>query len=346
MGAVKAIGTGLSVVGGLASLSNQNKQAKAQQKLISQQQRQQQLQADLQLFALKQQSMLNNLQDALQDAAAKQSFLATDALLHLQQLTNKAAASNAILAAQVESLKQELQASTQELSAEEQRQQAKAQAREELLSVTNQETERLGQIVNQILAAQATDDEQRNSLLTILDAAAAQGGINEALSLLLDANNFQAERNQFEFNREKNIAQSTIEEAKNKKQLSEQLANLASSMELLGTNLQRTQSAFTTKNQIRDAEVAQAVANLALEGQRLAHQQNYNSSLLADEISRKSRYLQQQVNEEALKLGQALSSDTLAAQKQMIQKPGFFDYAGLALGAYNIFDSLSKTKTK
>jgi hypothetical protein len=344
MGATKAIGTGLSVVGGLVSLNQKNKQAKAQQKLLSQQERQQKLQADLQLFALKQQSMLNNLQDALQDAAAKQAFLATDTQLQLQQLTNKAAASNAILAAQIEGVKQELQSTAQELSAEEQRQQAKAAARNELVAATNQETERQAQLINQILAAAKNNEEQRNSLLTILDAAAAQGGINEALSLLLDANEPTADKNKFAFNREQSRAQSSLEAAQNKTQLTEQLANLASSMGLIGTNLQRTQSTFTTNNQIRDAEVAKAVANLALEGQRLANQTNYHSSLLASDMQRKSRYLQQQVNEEALKLGQALSSSTLEAQKQMIQKPGFFDYAGLALGAYNLYDALSKNK--
>jgi hypothetical protein len=344
MGATAAIGAGLSVVGGLASLNQKQKQAKAQRKLLDQQKRQQQLQADLQLFALKQQQAISDLNDALAEAAARQNFLATDSQLKLQQLVNQNAADNAILAASVENLKDKLVVSKQRLSAEELKQKQQQQAEQELIAAIKESTDTNNALLKQLIDASASKDEQRNSLISLLDAAAAQGGINEALSLLLDTDKYDVLRNEFASKRAQEQQNLTLSDKENKAQLTKQLATLLADMGLLEANAQELDSNARLQNLQREAELSKRLSNIISEGKRLANQTNFDVSLLASDIQKKSRYLQQKVNEQALALGNTLSKETLEAQKQLISRPGFFDYANVALGAYNTYNLLSPNK--
>jgi len=344
MGATAAIGTGLSVVGGLASLSQKQKQAKAQRKLLDQQQRQQQLQADLQLFALRQQQAINDLNDALAEAAARQNFLAVDSQLKLQQLVNQNAADNAILAASVDSLKDKLQISKQRLSAEETKQKQEQQAINELINTIRGSAESQNELLKQLLASSSNKEEQRNSLISLLDAAAAQGSVNEALALLLDTDQYDAARNEFDFRRLQEQLTTTVSDAENKARLNKQLASLLAGMSFLEADAQELASNLNLQNQQREAELSKRLSSITTEGKRLSNQTNLDLSLLASGIQKKSRYLQQKVNEQALSTGQTLAKETLEAQKQLISRPGFFDYANLALGAYNTYNFFSPNK--
>jgi hypothetical protein len=338
MGAVGAVAAGVSAVGGLVSLSNQQKQARAQKKAIDAQKKQQQLQADLQLVAIRNQRLLDEMQDALEDAARQQAFLQTDAALRMQEQLNALAVENAKFVANLDLLKSRFNEQQTQLKAEEKATREKQKADEELISALGQTNAAYANQIQALLNSLQQNTNQRQALLALLDAGAAKGGINEALLTLLDT---ASPENEFEVARAGELVGTKAAKLKAMRDSNVAMADAEKTLVQNTASLDRVLADYKANQDLINATAAGDVAANAFSYQRLANQANYNIGVLANEVARQSRYLQSQLNEEVLKQGVALSADTLEAQKRAIRTPGFFDYLALGLNAYNTYQKLT-----
>jgi len=338
MGAVGAVAAGVSAVGGLVSLSNQQKQARAQRKAIDAQKKQQQLQADLQLVAIRNQRLLDEMQDALEDAARQQAFLQTDAALRMQEQLNALAVENAKFLANLDLLKSSVNEQQTQLKAEEKAIREKQRADEELISALSQTNAAYANQIKALLNSLQQDTNQRQTLLALLDAGAAKGGINEALLTLLDT---ASPDNEFEVLRAGELVGTKAGKLKAIRDSTSAMADAEKTLVQNTASLDRVLADYKANQDLINAMAAGDVAANAFKSQRLANQANYNIGVLANEVARQSRYLQNQLNEEVLKQGVALSADTLEAQKRAIRPPGFFDYLALGLNAYNTYQKFT-----
>ena len=184
MGATAAIGTGLSVVGGLAQASQRSKQQQAQKKAIASQAQMDQLNADLQLMALEQQYMADQRQSLLNQAVEQEAYLNQQMQLNVQDMTNQTALAQA-----------ELQNNTALSLADAQQRQAQNTALQQQISGTAQANqgaiaaqaasgERFGALNNQL--AQQTDQERQRTISNLMQIASTQGGENLALDMLAE----------------------------------------------------------------------------------------------------------------------------------------------------------------
>jgi hypothetical protein len=338
MGAVGAVAAGVSAVGGLVSLSNQQKQARAQRKALDAQKKQQQLQADLQLVAIKNQRLIDEMQDALEDAARQQAFLQTDAALRMQEQLNALAVENAKFVANLDLIKSRFNEQQTQLKAEEKATREKQRADEELISALGQTNAAYANQIKALLNSLQQDTNQRQALLALLDAGAAKGGINEALLTLLDT---ASPENEFEVARAGELVGTKAAKLKAMRDSNVAMADAEKTLVQNTASLDRVLTDYKANQDLINATAAGDVAANAFRSQRLANQANYNIGVLANEVARQSRYLQSQLNEEVLKQGVALSADTLEAQKRAIRTPGFFDYLALGLNAYNTYQKLT-----
>jgi hypothetical protein len=338
MGAVGAVAAGVSAVGGLISLSNQQKQARAQRKALDAQKKQQQLQADLQLVAIKNQRLIDEMQDALEDAARQQAFLQTDAALRMQEQLNALAVENAKFVANLDLIKSRFNEQQTQLKAEEKATREKQRADEELISALGQTNAAYANQIKALLTSLQQDTNQRQALLALLDAGAAKGGINEALLTLLDT---ASPENEFEVARAGELVGTKAAKLKAMRDSNVAMADAEKTLVQNTASLDRVLTDYKANQDLINATAAGDVAANAFRSQRLANQANYNIGVLANEVARQSRYLQSQLNEEVLKQGVALSADTLEAQKRAIRTPGFFDYLALGLNAYNTYQKLT-----
>jgi hypothetical protein len=338
MGAVGAVAAGVSAVGGLVSLANQQKQARAQKKAIDAQKKQQQLQADLQLVAIRNQRLLDEMQDALEDAARQQAFLQTDAALRMQEQLNALAVENAKFVANLDLLKSRFNEQQTQLKAEEKATREKQRADEELIAALGQTNAAYANQIQALLNSLQQDTNQRQALLALLDAGAAKGGINEALLTLLDT---ASPENEFEVARAGELVGTKAAKLKAMRDSNVAMADAEKTLVQNTASLDRVLADYKANQDLINATAAGDVAANAFRSQRLANQANYNIGVLANEVARQSRYLQSQLNEEVLKQGVALSADTLEAQKRAIRTPGFFDYLALGLNAYNTYQKLT-----
>jgi hypothetical protein len=341
MGASAAIGAGMSVVGGVLGLGQKQKEAAAQRKMLDAQEAQQQLQAQLQLFALKNQRVVDNLQDTLTDAAQKQAYMQTDAGLKLQQQMNQLATQNAIFGSQVQALQGDARERSEQMQAAGQRSGQVSSAEQGLTEALGSLSGEQGQLISSLLEGIGKAKDPRTALATLLDTAASSGGVNEALQMLLGEGEFAAEQNASALSRAESVAGKKSQSAKAVKEATVGLAGTGEQLALANAGLENQNTQFNSRLGELDARTAEQVANNAFASQALANKQNYETGIMATNLQKQSRYLQSQASEEALKLGQALSSDTIAAQKQSISSPGLFDYLGVGLNAYNTYNQLS-----
>jgi hypothetical protein len=338
MGAVGAVAAGVSAVGGLISLSNQQKQARAQRKAIDAQKKQQQLQADLQLVAIQNQRLLDDMQDALENAARQQAFVQTDAALRMQEQLNALSVENAKFVANLDLIKSRFNEQKTQLKAEEKALKEKQRADAEFISALSATNAAYDNQVKAVLNSLQQDTNQRQALLALLDAGAAKGGINEALLTLLDT---ASPENEFEVARAAELVGTKSSKLKAIRDSTYAMEDAEKTLFKDTASLDRVLADYAAKQELINATAAGDVAANAFRSQRLANQANYNIGVLANEVARQSRYLQSQLNEEVLKQGVALSADTLEAQKRAIRTPGFFDYLALGLNAYNTYQKLT-----
>lgn len=341
MGATAAIGAGFSVVGGVLGLNQKQKEAKAQRQALDAQEAQQRLQAQLQLFSLKNQRVIDNLQDTLADAAQKQAYLQTDAGLRLQQQMNQLATQNAIFGSQLQAFQGDVSERQAGMQAAGQRSAQEEAAEGALTEAIGGVSNESSQLLNSLLEGIGQSKNPRAALTTLMDAAAASGGVNEALSMLLDGDLYGAERNANAVARQGAVNEQKISTARNLRGETGKLAGVGEGLALANAGLQNSDVQFNSRMGALDARTSLEVANNTFASQGLANAQNYRTGIMANDIQRKSRYLTSQASEEALATGQALTADTIAAQKNAIGSPGLFDYLGVGLNAYNTYNQLS-----
>jgi hypothetical protein len=344
MGAAGAVAAGLSAVSGIVSYTSQQKQASAQRKALASQQQQQQLQAELQLFAIRNQRLMDSLQDALVDAAQRTSYLQTDAALRMQERLNELAAQNAIFASNIELLKSGLEQKQKQLQAAEKASERRKAAAEEFLSTLSNENQDVETLAKIILSNLEKADDKRATIATLLDMGAASGGINEALVALLDSGAFDVLKQTQLFQRKQQERDQQIAASRAIRNTFETLADVGKGIESTYAGLLSTESDLSAKlNQINAAASAD-LARRAFESQRLVNDQSFKFNLLANDIARQSRYLQNRLNEQAVKAGTSLALDTLEAQKQAIRPPGFFDFLAIGMNAATAYKQFTPPK--
>ena len=342
MGITSAIGAGLSAVSGISQLGQANKQAKAQKEMLDKQDAQQKLQSQLQLFSLQNQRRLDSLNDQLTDSSIKAAYMQTDASLKAAQHMNQLAVANAVFANQVQMGQAQATKQQSDIKSDTYVADAKAQAAGADTANFAQASQEEQGTLNGILQSMAQGSNSHQALSSLLNLASSSGGINEALGMLAGQGTNDAVVAGAQASRAGELTS-----AKRKQgnavgtanvQLSEAQANqyrASSAMEQQSTN-------YGANAGILDALTSQEVANQGFLSKSAANQSNYNINNSSNQVQRPSRYLTSLANEEALQQGQALSSDTIAAQKDAIRSPGFFDYAGVGFNSFNTFNQLSQ----
>jgi hypothetical protein len=341
MGAVSAIGAGLSVVSGISQLGAQQKQAKAQRQMLDKQDAYNKLQAQLQLFQLQNTRKLDELNDVLVDAASKQAYMQTDAGLKIQEQMNAFAASNAMFSGQVQQQQAAVGEKQAQMDAATQKTDAALRAGAEAIELMS------GASSEELSAASATLEslmkggDRQNAIAQLLDVAASSGGVNQALALLSESDAFAGNAAEAKLARGGQLTADMVSKGLSASEASKRAVGAQADVGLAGAGLAAETQRFEGRATELDADYARRVAELGFSGQRQANEANYKIGLMQSGIERSSRYLMGKANEEALNQGQALQSDIVAAQRSTIRSPGLFDYLGVGFGAYNTYNQLS-----
>ena len=330
-----AIGTAVSVVGGLAGMSQQSSQAAAQRRAIASQEKQQALQAELQYISLKNQSYSDSLTDAINEQTRALAYQQSQTNLNLQQQANNIATE----AAQFDSV-------VQRMSANANLQQAQLQSsQEESDTVVRAGADELASIgeafgsnnqtIDGLLKQLTSGDNSSTAIANILDMASASGGINEAISLLSGGDVNRSTIAGAALGRQGQLSDARLSNAANTRAATNTLATTKKDVTDSSAMLSNVIATKAADDLMRDATSSQQVANAGFNATRAANEATNTIGILSDKSASESRKYLTAANLRAVEQGAALQSDILNAQKSQIKSPSFFDYAGLALKTYN-----------
>lgn len=340
-----AVGAAVSVVSGIAGISQQNKAAQAQKTALASAQEQQALQAQLNYLSLKQQTYADQLNDYITDATRKLQYQQSQSQLSAQKQMNDLAVANANFEANLAKSSADLQQMASDNQATRQQSEADNQARQQALATQGQATQEQDAQIQSLLKALGEGSNQQATVANLMDTIAARGGVNEALSLLLNSNALDAIRAGANIQRGEEVQGQRIQNAQ----------ALASSTTALNASdaavsqgmsaVQATQTKYGADNQIQDANFSQQLANQGFASTQAANDASYSIGLLSDTSNRYSRDYLRQVNQDAILKGAQLQSNVLKAQASAVQTPGFFDYLGVGFNAYNTYNALQPKPT-
>jgi hypothetical protein len=335
------VGAAVSVVSGIAGISQQNKQADAQRAQIQAANEQQALQAQLQLLSLKQQTYANGLNDYITDATRTLQYQQQQNQLEAQRSLNDLAVSNAVYEASMSKSNAAIQQTAADTQASRQASDANQGARQQQLQTQAAANNQQDQLVQQLTQMLGGGAQQNTNIANLLDAAMAHGGNNEALANLLGQNSNDAIVAAANLARGQQVQQMTTG-------LGQQVANAsiglnnADAQTARGINaINATQSFYNSDKQSQDALFSQQITNAGFNATQAANNASNNIGILSDQANRYSRDYLNQVNQNATLQGAQIQSNSLNAQANAVQSPGFFDYLGVGLNGYNTYNALT-----
>ena len=340
VGATAAIGAGLSAVSGLTGLSRQSKQAAAEREALEKQKQQNTLQAQLQLYSLRNQRMVDDLNDKLTENAAVSSYLQTQSSLKAQEATNELALQNAKFQAQVQQQMAGVGETQADMQARQQESDSRLRAGAEALEAYGSATTEEQQVLNSLLESLGKGDNQQNAIASLLDLAAASGGVNEALELLGNSASFEDVVANARALRADSSAQQKMSNADDVAVANAGLGKAAAGLTRTNASLDATNARYQGRAAELDANTSAEVSRLGFDSERTANEANYNIGFLSRDLQRTSRYYQSQANEEAIKKGAQLQNDITSIQQGNIRSPGLFDYLGTGFNSYNVWKQL------
>lgn len=336
MGAVSA---GVSVVGGIVGLGQQQRSANAQRRAIRSQQEAAALQSELQLMSLKQQTYADSLNDYIADSTRELQYQQAQTQLQSQQIQNDLAVANAKFDASVQRANANIQQMSADRQAQAQKSQADLAAGNATTEVMGQELSKEQQAIGSFLKLLGEGDQQQTAIANILDMASASGGVNEALSLLLGED--QATIANAGLARQQQSSESTNALARSVENANVQL-NQADYNVSTGINaLQREQGIYQADVNEQNADYSKKVVDAGFESKRASNEATYRTGIISDQANRYSRDYLRKENESALLRGAQLQQETLKAQADSVRSPGFFDYLNVGVQGYNTYRQMS-----
>lgn len=336
-----AVSTGVAVAGGLLGLTQKQAEAKRQKEMISKQEAAQRMQADLQLFGLLQQRAIDGVNDLVTDAAQKQTWLQTQTSLSAQELSQQLANAQANFAADVQKKSTDVDSKQKQMKADTEfsnaRIQAGNQALEALVGASTEEQ----QLISSVLKQLQTSGSNRNSISLLLDYAAANGGVNEALEMLTKEDT-EATDAANAVGRATQVKDAKVDYAKLAADANVDLASLQRLLANANTEIERQSNYYSADASATEANTAYEIGKLGIASARAANDANLGIMSSTNAIQRNTRYLNSLANEKALKQGTAINSEILALQKSNVSSPGFFDYVNLGVQGYGMYNQLKK----
>lgn len=336
-----AVSTGVAVAGGLLGLNQKQAEAKRQKELISKQEAAQRMQADLQLFGLLQQRAIDSLNDTVTDAAQKQAWLQTQTSLSAQEIQQQLANAQAKFTANVQKKTSEANAIQKQMGADTEffnaRIQAGNQALETLVGATSEEQ----QLISSVLKQLQSSGSNRNSISLLLDYAAANGGVNEALEMLTKEDTDAIEASST-IGKGNQTREAKVDLSKQAEMANVDLASLQRLLTNANTEIEKANNYYAANAAESEANTAYEIGKLGTSTARAANDANFGIMTATNELQRNSRYLNSLANEKALKQGTTINSEILALQKNNVASPGFFDYVNLGVQGYGMYNQLKK----
>jgi hypothetical protein len=335
-----AIGTAVSVVGGIAGMAQQSSAASAQKRQLASQERQQALQAELQYLSIKNQAYADQLADAVNEQVRSLSYQQSQANLRMQQQANDIAVQGALFDAEVQKATTQVQYSSNELNADEQKSQANAQAGAQQLQSTGAAIQDTNSVVDNILKGLAQGSDQNSAIANLLDIASASGGVNEAIAMLSGGDVNQPLVAAANLGRQNELTDARMTNAGDVAGTSRELASATRGTQGSSNALGREQGMKQANDLSMDASTSKVVADQGFKATTAANEATNTIGILSDRSASASRKYLSAANLKAVEQGAALQSDIINAQKSQIKTPSFFDYAGVAINGYNTFKAL------
>lgn len=338
---IAGVGAAVSVVGGIANMGQQSSAAKAQKRMLASQERQQTLNAQLQYLSIKNQAYADNLSDQINSGVRTLAYTQSQQNLDAQERLNQLAVSNALFDASVQKTNADVNKTQQETNTQGELSNANAQAGQQELEGIGSAIGASGQDINSILQRLQQGEDSGSAIANLLDIAASSGGINEALSLLGDTNSEAATVGQADLLRSQEVSNTRIGNAGATAGANKGVAKSAASTANIAGSIAQSQAKSAASTQELDAKTASVVGQAGFDATRAANTASNNIGILADSSSQFSRKYLSAANLAAIEQGAALQSDILNAQKSQIKTPGFLDFAGVGMNAYNTYKGLS-----
>lgn len=335
-----AAGAAVSVVGGIAGLSQQSSSAAAQKRMLASQEKQQALNAQLQYLTIKNQTYADDLSDRINDSVRSLAFAQSMQNLDAQERLNQQAVANALFDAEVQKTNADVGKTQQELQTASAVSQGTQQAGQGELEAVGSATGANGQDINSILQRLQQGEDSGSAIANLLDIAASSGGINEALSLLTDADNQASTVAAAELGRSQEVLGSRVAGAGEVKEATVEGIQAGAKTANIGGSIAQSQQKFASDSQALDASTSGVVAGAGFAATRAANTASNKIGILADSSSAFSRKYLSAANLAAIEQGSALQSDIISAQRSQIKTPGFMDFIGVGVNSYNTYKGL------
>jgi hypothetical protein len=338
MGAVA--GAAVSVVGGIAGLSQQNSAAAAQKRMLASQEKQQALNAQLQYLTIKNQSYADDLSDQINSNVRTLAYTQSMQNLQAQENLNQIAVQQSLFDSGVQKTSADINKGQQEIQTAQQLSNENAQAGAGELEGLASAAGANVQDINSILQRLSQNGDASTGIANLLDIAASSGGINEALSLLTGGDVNSATISAAQLARSQEVMGIRGANAEAVADSSRQVAGAQANTSGISGSIQQSQSKFDADTSALDARTSGTVAGQGFAATRAANTGSNKIGILSDNASAFSRKYLSAANLAALDQGAALQSDIINAQKSQIKTPGFLDFVGVGVNSYNTYRGL------
>lgn len=335
------VGAAVSVVGGIAGMSQQSSAASAQKRMLASQEKQQALNAQLQYLSIKNQAYADDLNDNINSAVRTLAYTQSQQNLDAQERLNQLAVSNALYDASVQRANADIGKLQQETQTQAELSNANAQAGQQELEGMGSAAGANGQDINAILERLQQSGSSSDAIANLLDIAASSGGVNEALSLLGDSASEAPVVGAAELARSQEVSGARMANAGGVAGASKGVAKAGANTSGIAGSITQSQAKASADAQTLDANTAGVVAGGGFKATRAANTASNNIGIMADTSTQFSRKYLSAANLAAIEQGAALQSDIINAQRAQIKTPGFLDFAGVGMNAYNTYRGLS-----
>ena len=334
MGATAAIGAGLSVVGGLASMSQKNKEAAAQKAAIDSQSQIDKLNRDLQLMSLENQQAAAQRQALLNQAVDDESYLNRQFQLDASQMQNSTAMRQAEMEARLATTQAGINQTAGEQQAFDQRIAGDANAVTALAKTLNASTEEVQAAASAF--SQKSERERQRIISNLMDVT-SEDGRNEALAMLTELTDTGVVGKADKLT-ELNDTRVDNAEALKAAGLETNAANQA-----LGNSsaaMQAENQRYQASTSLLDVNTAGRTNEAATAAERIAIESAYNSNKANRSLQQQAQNVTYAANKDVLQQGGKLSEASASAQRNAVSGAGFFDLLSVAGNGINTYKSL------
>jgi excinuclease UvrABC nuclease subunit len=335
-----AVGAGLSIASSLAGIGQQSKAASAQKRAIASQQRQQELQSQLQYLSIKNQDASDTLTESINRQVQQLAYTQSQNNLTSQQNLNNLAVQQALFDSTITKANADITRTQTGLDVDRSVTEGNQAVGQQELQAIVQAAQANGTDLNAILQGLSRDGEQSSAIANLLDLAASSGGINEAISLLTGGDVNAATNATAAIGRSGEVSTARQGNASEVSQASKQVNTSAGTGALKVADIAQSQAIFNADASELDARTSQQVANAGFDVTQAANEAAFRTGIIADDSASFSRRYLTAANLEALDKGASLQADISNAQRAQVRTPGFLDYAGVAVSGFNTVNSL------